>query len=90
MEEFYVTSTMARRVYGVCAYAGGAVGLHVVTAHILFGNDIVGGLPLDDDGECGLTRVDEWPDSARGIIEMMPGGPAAFYDPLGWRLLGER
>ena len=87
MEDFYMSGPMPRRLYGVCEYPGGGAGLHAVTAHAIFGNDVVGGIPLTTAGECDLVRVDKWPAGAQATIELMQGGPAMYYDPLGWRLL---
>lgn len=84
MWKFYTdkeTKTAVYRVYGVCEYEDGNCGLHVVSAHLLLNNDVIGGVPLDH-----VEFIDDWSDKQKIKISLCPS-PEAFYDPLGWIML---
>lgn len=71
--KFYRSDSGApRRVYGVCEYGDGSCGLHAVTAHFLWVNDIVGGIPLSE-ASGGLIEADTWSESERTIIDTCGG-----------------
>lgn len=82
---FYVdeNGSCPRRSYGVGFIEKGSEeveGLHMVTAHLFFINDVIGGVEAST-----VRRVDEWDEASRNIINMcnMPG---MFLDPLGFLL----
>lgn len=70
-----------KRSYGVCTYADGTAGLHTVSCHIAFTNDIIGGTPVSQ-----LTKVDRW--TADDLVSIqLNSSPGIFADPLGFMIL---
>lgn len=80
--KFYMSGTRARRLFGVCEYKDGELGYHAITAMIMEINNVLGGIPADDD----IVEVDEWPAWAQTTIQMC-GAPHYFFDPAAWILL---
>jgi len=82
---FYVNQdgSCPRRAYGVCFIEkdGQKVeALHMVTAHICFINDVIGGVEASE-----VRRIDSWSDTNLSIFSMCPN-PGIFMDPIGFIL----
>jgi len=75
---------VARRAYGVCEYADGTCGLHAITAHAGWINDVVGGVDLGS-----AVAIDDWTPAQAAIIDKCPQ-PELFYDPCAWVVLSLR
>lgn len=87
---FYVNEDglCPRRSYGVCFYppsdttdeSAKIPALHMVTAHIFFINDVVGGVEAST-----VRRIDAWSESNLNLINLC-SSPGIFLDPLGFWL----
>jgi len=71
-------STCPRRSYGVCKYVDQTYGLHMVTAHIGWINDVVGGVEVSS-----VERIERWDENSIGIINLS-NNPGVFLDPIGF------
>jgi hypothetical protein len=77
--KFYVTSSGSIiRVYGIIE--GEEIRYHIVSAHIGFVNDVIGGMEGKD-----LIEVENWKDEHIFRIGIC-GCPSVFFDPCGWMM----
>lgn len=53
-------------------------GLHMVSAMMLYCNDVFGGVPVDS-----VVAVEEWSEEQKQIIRLCPC-PSLFFDPCAW------
>jgi len=77
------------RVFGVCEYKDNTFGLHVVSGHFNWINNVVGGFPIEDANDV-LIEIEDWTNSSvttHMIIQSCEGGPKIFYDPCGFMLI---
>jgi hypothetical protein len=71
-----------RRVYGMAVTTDGEIRAHAVTAMIMFNNDVVGGVPLDD-----LVPIKEWSKEQLGRLQSgLIKCPEAFLKMQGFML----
>ncbi len=69
------------RIFGVLRRLGGKLGVHAVSAHIGWINDIVGGVLAED-----IELVEAWNEDQLALIELC-GSPRIFLEPAGWGAL---
>ena len=89
MWKFYTNKeqlhSIARRSYGVAVNANGDPVLHMVSCHLLFVNDVIGGVPCAE-----VFPLDKWSPAHVGFIKLALSSPEQLYlrntflDPLGF------